>query len=97
LFGLRCRFLHACTSSSSSGAAPAFKFVLTFIALLLSDLLKAVDMPIVNALNSVATDCVESIALNGDGDWALHVGNLPSHFYVPLPTIQSDSVGEGNG
>ena len=48
---------------------PAFKFVLVFIALFLSDLHKAVRMPIVSAQNSSAAVCLESIALNGDDGW----------------------------
>jgi hypothetical protein len=63
-------FLHLCISSSSSSGAPAFKFVLTFIALLLSQLLKAVRMPIGNASLSVLSGLLEAVALNEDDGWA---------------------------
>jgi hypothetical protein len=39
---------------------PAFKFVLVFIVLLLSQLLKAVRMPIANTPNSSAAESLES-------------------------------------
>ena len=45
---------------------PAFKFVLVFIALLLSDIFNATRMPIANTPNSNVADRLESIALNGD-------------------------------
>ena len=76
---------------------PAFTFVLVFISLLLSGLLKAVLMPIAIAPNSIAADCLESPVLNGDGVPTRYLWNLPSHSHVPLATIQSDSTGEGNG
>jgi hypothetical protein len=69
---------------------PAFKFVLIFIALLLSHFLKAVRMPIAKTQNSNAADCPESIALNGDGGWHHTSGTHRATFAVPLPTIQSD-------
>ena len=59
---------------------PAFTFVFVFIALLLSNLLKAVRRPIANAPNSIAADWLESIALNGDVSRALYRWNPPSHF-----------------
>ena len=46
---------------------PAFKFVFVFIALLPSDLLKAVRMPIANTPNSTAAGCLERTVGNGDG------------------------------
>jgi hypothetical protein len=45
---------------------PAFKFVLVFISLLLSHLLKAVRMPIVAVQTSVPAERPETIALHGD-------------------------------
>ena len=45
---------------------PAFKFVFVFISLLLSDLLKAVHMPLVNAPKSIAAHCPEGIVRQED-------------------------------
>jgi len=55
---------------------PAFKFVLVFIALLLSDIFKASRMPIANTPNSNVADWLESVALNGDDGWAPQLWNL---------------------
>jgi len=46
---------------------PAFTLVLVLIWLLLSHLLKAVRVPIVNTPKSIAADYLESIVLNRDG------------------------------
>ena len=59
----------------NASTAPAFKFVLVFIGFLLSDLHKAVHMPIVNTPNSIAEDCPEAFERNRDDEW----GVLPSH------------------
>jgi hypothetical protein len=65
---------------------PAFKFVLVLIDFLLSDLLKAVRMPIANTPNSNAADYLESIAVNGDRG----PGITPSGTSEPLSCSASD-------
>jgi hypothetical protein len=65
---------------------PAFKFVLVFIALLLSDIFKASRLPIADTPSSNVADRLESIALKGDGG----LRTTPLEPAGPLPRSASD-------
>ena len=78
----------------NASTAPALTFVLVFIGLLLSRLLKAVPMPVVTTPRSLVAECLEPIGVNEDGGSAPNLGELSATPQALPPTIQSDSAME---
>ena len=72
---------------------PAFKFVLVFIALLLSYVLKAVRVPIVSTPNSIAPDARKPLCGEEIRDQELADGIEPLLVRQPPATIRKDSLG----
>jgi len=80
-------------SDGPSSLNPAFKFVLVLIAFLLSDLPKAVRMPIGNTPNGIAPNRPEAIGRRGDQGSGTRRWNQAAVIRQLPGTIRKDSLG----